>query len=371
MDRSVRSRLLAALQEILARDSLRERAPDASRPGPGKQRPCWQPSTLSAELVFPDSPRANSANSANSSNSNNSNSLAPWLQERQYADSANSFCVGLQRSRQAAIFPKRENEANGRKPGKFNLLLPPAGSITENNMIMTATETLATGRGRAFGAYLARPASGQGPGLMVLTEMFGVNGPMREVAESYARRGFAALVPNLFWRSENTGALAYEGPDRDIAWARLKAFDVDAAADDMRTAVAWLRGQPFCTGKVAALGFCAGGRMAFLAAARAGVDGAVSLYGLGIARHVDEFGAVRCPVQLHYGLQDPHVPQQEIDTVARAAQGHPSIELHLYPDAGHSFANPVRPTYDAAAAQLAASRIDRLLGEMQAAVLVR
>jgi carboxymethylenebutenolidase len=238
-------------------------------------------------------------------------------------------------------------------------------------MIVTSTETLATERGRTFEAYLARPASGQGPGVMVLTEMFGVNGPMREVAESYARRGFAALVPNLFWRSEHTGGLAYEGPDREIAWARLAAFDTDAAADDMRAAVTWLRKQAFCTGKVAALGFCGGGRMAFLAAARAGVDAAVSLYALGISKHVDEFRAVRCPVQLHYGLQDPHVPQQEIDTVADAARGHPSIELHFYPDAGHSFANPVRPTYDAAAGQLAASRIDRLFETMQAAVPVR
>ena len=227
-------------------------------------------------------------------------------------------------------------------------------------MIATATVTLADEGGRSFEGYLARPAHGQGPGLLVLTEMFGVNGPMREVAEGYARRGFAALVPNLFWRSQNTGALAYEGPDREVAWARLAALDFDAAANDIGTAAGWLRGQPFCTGKVAALGFCAGGRMAFLAAARAGVDAAVSLYALGISKHVAEFGAVRCPLQLHYGLQDQHVPQQEVDTVAAAARGHPSIELHLYPDAGHSFANPVRPTYDAAAAQLAASRIDRL-----------
>jgi carboxymethylenebutenolidase len=231
-------------------------------------------------------------------------------------------------------------------------------------MIITGTVPLASEGERTFEAYLARPASGEGPGLLVLTEMFGVNGPMREVAEGYARRGFCALVPNLFWRSENTGALAYEGPDREIAWARLAAFNADAATDDMRTAVAWLRGQPFCTGRVAAIGFCAGGRMAFLAAARAGVDAAVSLYALGISKHVAEFGAVRCPLQLHYGLQDQHVPRQEVDAVMHAARGHSSIEMHLYPDAGHSFANPVRPTYDAAAAQLAASRIDRLLESM-------
>jgi carboxymethylenebutenolidase len=243
-----------------------------------------------------------------------------------------------------------------------------AASNTGNRMITTGTVTLATEGGRTFEAYCARQANGRWPGLVVLTEMFGVNGPMREVAEGYARRGFSALVPNLFWRSEHTGALAYEGPDREIAWARLAALDVDTASHDMRTAVAWLRDQPFCSGRIAAIGFCAGGRMAFLAAARAGVDAAVSLYALGISKHAEEFGAVRCPLQLHYGLQDQHVPQQEVDAVAYAARGHPSVELHLYPDAGHSFANPVRPTYDAAAAQLAASRIDRLLATIAVAI---
>ena len=70
---------------------------------------------------------------------------------------------------------------------------------------------------------------------------------------------------------------------------------------------------------------------------------------------------MECPVHLHYGLKDPHIPQSEIDTVMQAARGRPSIEVLLYPDAGHSFFNKVRPTYDPAAAALAATRIDALL----------
>jgi carboxymethylenebutenolidase len=125
----------------------------------------------------------------------------------------------------------------------------------------------------------------------------------------------------------------------------------------MRAATDWLRAQQLGNGTVAAIGFCGGGRFAFLAAVRCGVDAAASLYGLGISQLLGEIDNVRCPVQLHYGLQDQHIPRDEIDAVAAGVRGRPHIEVLLYPDAGHSFANPVRPTYDPAAAKLAAERI--------------
>ena len=236
---------------------------------------------------------------------------------------------------------------------------------------MITTDTIALGHegGRAFDAYLARPA-GKAPSIVIFTEMFGLSRHNRDMADSYAQRGFNALVPNLFWRSQYPGELPLEGTSHDAAWARLKVFDVDAAGRDIGTAVEWLRAQPFSNGKVFALGFCAGGRMAFVAAARAGVDAAVSFYGLGIAQHAAEFGQVNCPVHLHYGLKDPHIPQPEIDAVAMAAKGRPSIKIFLYPEAGHSFFNPIRPAYHAAAAKLAGERLDALIDRVFAAAPV-
>jgi carboxymethylenebutenolidase len=231
---------------------------------------------------------------------------------------------------------------------------------------MISNLTLATEGTRSFDAYYARPSSaGTSAAVMVLSEMFGLNDPIRDVADSYARHGYAALVPNLFWRSEITRALAYEGPDREIAWARLKGLDLDAAAEDIRTALRWMRSRPSSTGKVVAVGFCGGGRLAFLAATRTDIDGAVSLYGLGIAHHLHELVHQRCPLQIHYGLQDQHIPQAEIDTVAKAVHGRPSVELFVYPDAGHSFCNSARPTYDAEAAALAGTRIEELLQQIR------
>jgi carboxymethylenebutenolidase len=97
---------------------------------------------------------------------------------------------------------------------------------------------------------------------------------------------------------------------------------------------------------------------------RCGVDAAASLYSLGVSEHVNEIGNARGPLQLHYGLKDEHVPRAEIDKVVAGLRGRPNAEVFLYPEAGHSFANPVRPTYDPAAAALAAGRIEAMLASI-------
>jgi carboxymethylenebutenolidase len=232
-------------------------------------------------------------------------------------------------------------------------------------MIETADLTLATEGGANFNAYLSRPPHGRNPGVVLLHDMFGLFEPIRTVADRCAQRGIAALAPNLFWRSEYPGVIPYDAAQHPRAWERLKALDLNGSARDMKIAVDWLRGQPFCNGKVATIGFCGGGRLAFLVAARAGVDAAASLYGLGISQHLGDLGRISCPLQLHYGGNDQHVPQSEVDAVAAGVQGHPGTEVFVYPGAGHSFANPVRPTYDVAATELAWSRIDRMLDRLR------
>jgi carboxymethylenebutenolidase len=230
--------------------------------------------------------------------------------------------------------------------------------------VTTAAPVLGHEAGRPFDAYLARPDAGRGPCVLVLADMFGLNEPIRAYADSLARGGHAALVPNLFWRSAIPGVISYDDSQHAAAWARLKALDLDTVTADMRTAVGWLRVQPFCNGKVGAVGFCGGGRFAYLAAARCGVDGAASLYGLGISEHLGELNNVKCPLQLHYGGKDQHVPQREVDAVSAGVRAKPEAEVFLYPEAGHSFANPVRPTYDPAATRLANERIAAMLNSL-------
>ena len=110
-----------------------------------------------------------------------------------------------------------------------------------------------------------------------------------------------------------------------------------------------VRTKAFSSGRVAAIGFCMGGRSAFLAAARGGVDASISLYALGIAKHLDELRMITTPLQLHYGLSDEHVPKSEVDAVIAAAKGNRNVEVHLYPGAEHGFFTKGRPAFNAEA----------------------
>jgi len=221
---------------------------------------------------------------------------------------------------------------------------------------------IVTEDGRRFDGYLARPTNARGPGLVIFSEMWGVAPSKTEMAEDFAKRGWCAYAPNMFWRSGFTGVVPFEEADR--AWQRLNAFDWQRAADDARVAVRWLRTQAFSSGKVAAIGFCMGGRIAFLAAARGGADASISLYALGIAGHLDELQRITTPLQLHYGLNDEHVPKSEIDAVIAAAKGNRNVEVYLYPGAEHGFFTKGRPAFNAEAVAAASTHIDRLLATL-------
>lgn len=237
-------------------------------------------------------------------------------------------------------------------------------------MIETATLSLASEGGRDFDAYVVRPSAGRRSGIVMVHDMFGLNPSIRYIAGEFARRGHAVLVPNMFWRSANPQPLEYDDTQHPAAWERLKALDLDVAAGDVGVAARWLRAQSYSTGKVAVIGFCGGGRIAFLAAARTDVDAAAALYGLHISEHLGELKNIKCPMQIHYGMRDQHIPKNEIATVSdavdahREAHGGPPIEVLLYPRAGHSFFNHVRPTFDRAAKQLAAERIELMLANI-------
>jgi carboxymethylenebutenolidase len=228
---------------------------------------------------------------------------------------------------------------------------------------------IATEDRRSFDGYLARPANERGPGLVIFSEMWGVAPSKTEMAEDYAKRGWCAYVPNMFWRSEFTGIVPFE--EADQAWQRFNAFDWQRAADDARVAVQWLRTQAFSSGKVAAIGFCMGGRTAFLAAVRGGVHASISLYALGIAKYLDELQTITTPLQLHYGLNDAHIPKSDVDAVIAAAKGNRNVEVYLYAGAEHGFFTKGRPAFNAEAVAAASVHIERMLAAVAGDDLAR
>lgn len=213
--------------------------------------------------------------------------------------------------------------------------------------------------GGTFRGYLAVPASGSGPGLVLAQEIFGVNQSMRWTADYFAEEGYTVLVPDLFWRLEPGVDLKPEPASAEKGLALLGRFDIDTGVRDIAAAVETLRARPEVAsggGKVGVLGFCLGGRLAYLAAARTDVDVAVAFYGVGIENHLEEAKFVACPLQLHFAGDDAHVPAAAVETIRGALGGIEGAEVHVYPNVGHGFYHPHRREYSRPAAWMAHGR---------------
>jgi carboxymethylenebutenolidase len=208
--------------------------------------------------------------------------------------------------------------------------------------------------GGTFGAYLSQPASGKGPGILLLQEIFGVNQVMRDIADWYAERGFVVVCPDLFWRQE-PGVQLTDKTDEDWrrAFALYQGLDEARAVEDASAALAALRDHPACTGRVGAVGFCLGGKLAYLLAARFAPDCSVGYYGVGVEQALDEAANLRAPLMLHVAGKDKFCPPEAQAAIQEALGAHPLVTLHVYPEQGHAFARTGGEHFDARAAELA------------------
>ena len=212
------------------------------------------------------------------------------------------------------------------------------------------------GDGRSFNAYLAKPASGPGPGLVLLQDIFGVNDTIKQMADHYAEEGYVVLAPDLFWRMQPGVSLGYSEADRPRALEFYKHFDLDAGIEDIEATLQALRRRPEHRGKVGMLGHTFGGTLAYLAAARTDVDCAVSYYGVGIAGHLGEARKITAPMIIHVAGADHHCPPEQQTLIAETFRSRPDVEVFNYPGAGNAFATPGRDTWDRPAALMAATR---------------
>jgi carboxymethylenebutenolidase len=214
-----------------------------------------------------------------------------------------------------------------------------------------------TGPDGSFSAYLATPAAGRGPGIVVIQEIFGVNAVMRELADEYAASGFFALVPDLFWRLE-PGVQLTDKTDAEWqqAFGLMKRFDAATGINDIQTAITHLRKLPGVTGKVGAVGYCLGGFLAYLTASRTDVDAAVGYYGMNIQNFLSEAGNIKKPLMLQVAGKDEYNPPEAQKLVADGLATNPLVTIHTYPEMNHAFARPGGAHYDQANAGLANGR---------------
>ena len=208
--------------------------------------------------------------------------------------------------------------------------------------------------GGEFDAYVALPASGYGPGVVVLQEIFGVNKYMREVCDWYASHGFVAICPDLFWRQERGVDITDQSEaEWQKAFALYQGLDEAKAVDDSTAAMQFLREHPACNGRVGAVGFCLGGNLAWLLSVRFRPDCAVGYYGVGIEKTLNEAGNLTSPLMLHVAGKDQHCPLEAQKQIHAVLDSNPLVTIHDYPEQDHAFGRPGGEHYDASAAELA------------------
>lgn len=213
---------------------------------------------------------------------------------------------------------------------------------------MSETVRLKASDGHELDAYVSRPSGEPVAGLVVIQEAFGVNRHIRSLADGYAKDGFLAVAPALFDRIQRNVELSYDPGELQKGIALARQSNPADAVTDVAAALGFLREKT--AKKCGVIGYCFGGSMAWLAATRLDPDAAVGYYGGQIAHFAQE--NPRCPVTLHFGTLDKHIPKEDIDRVQAA---HPDVQIFWY-EADHGFNCDARAAYSAAAAKQARER---------------
>lgn len=205
-------------------------------------------------------------------------------------------------------------------------------------------------------AYVARPVGTPSAAIIVIPEIFGVNPGIRQKCDKWADLGYLAVAPDIFWRFAPGVEL---DPDVDAqlqqAFGYFQQYDATDGVYDIEATIKWLRGTQ-SVGKVGCAGYCLGGRLAYMAAARTDVDASVGYYGVMIDTMLDEAHAIARPLMLHIPTADHFVDAQAQAAIHAALDNHPKVTLHDYAGLDHGFAAEMGNRRDAAGAQLADGR---------------
>ena len=207
----------------------------------------------------------------------------------------------------------------------------------------------------AIPAYVARPGGTPSAGIIVIPEIFGVNAGIRQKCDKWADAGYLAVAPDIFWRFAPGVELDPDVPAQlQEAFGYFGQYDPALGVYDIEAAIRWLHSQG--TAKVGCVGYCLGGRLAYMAAARTDIDASAGYYGVMIDQMLDEAHHIAKPLMLHIPVADHFVGPAAQAAIHAALDDHPRVTLYDYPGLDHGFAAEMGDRRDAAGAELADSR---------------
>lgn len=208
-----------------------------------------------------------------------------------------------------------------------------------------------------FDAYVAEPQGTPRAAIVVIQEIFGVNEGIRRKCDHMAEQGYLALAPDLFWRLEPGVQLDPDVADQfKQALDRMGRFDQDQGVIDIEATLRAARARLGDGGKVGLVGYCLGGRLAFMAAARTDADASVGYYAVGLPSILHEKNAIARPLMLHIAGADHFVDEAQQRAMHEGLDDHPKVVLHDYPGEDHGFAAETGRRRSEEAARLADGR---------------
>lgn len=217
------------------------------------------------------------------------------------------------------------------------------------------TVTVKAADGKEFSCYVSRPAAAKAPAVVVIQEIFGVNPWLRSVCDELAAKGFVAIAPDMFFRMEANVVL---NPQVESDWPKAfkfyEQFNEDQGAKDVQSTLDFAKQAGGTNGKVGTLGFCLGGKLAFLSSTRTDSACNVSFYGVGIQNNLSE--PVKSPTLLHIAADDKYVPPDAQAAIALALGKNERVEIETYAGVDHAFGRVGGEHYNKAAADLAFER---------------
>ena len=211
----------------------------------------------------------------------------------------------------------------------------------------------------SFSAYLLEPKTKPAGVVVLIQEIFGVNQAMRDIAAWVADLGFIAVCPDLFWRIEpNIDITDKTEAEWKKAFELFNAFDQAKGIADLKATVAAARSLPGANGKVGTMGYCLGGRLAFMMAEQSDADVNVSYYGVGLDNLLGDLGKVTKPLVVHIADKDEFFPPEGRGRakVVEGTKNHSPIRCHVYPNADHAFARVGGVHWDGRSATIANGR---------------
>ena len=191
----------------------------------------------------------------------------------------------------------------------------------------------------SFDAYVVQPKEKPVGAVVLIQEIFGVNQSMKDTAGDVAGLGFIAVVPDLFWRIERNVDLTDKSEaEWQKAFSLMQKFDQAKGVEDLKATLAEARKLPGCNGRAGTMGYCLGGRLAFMMAEQSDADVNISYYGVGLDGLLGDLGMVKKPLVVHIADKDEYFPAAARAKVVEATKGNKLVSTYVYPNADHAFA---------------------------------